>query len=84
MRSGSSGTGSEFCSNACTVNPVGRRESGQASDADQEAFVDERGVTLSRTGVDRAGERLAESQARHTPEYFAALRERLGVPRRMA
>jgi hypothetical protein len=54
------------------------------TDAREETFVDERGVTLSRAGVERAGERLAESRRRHTAEYFAALRERLGIPPRTA
>lgn len=63
---------------------MNRREPEQASDARDETFTDERGVTLSRRGVKRAGERLAESRSRHTPEYFAALRDRLGVPPRAA
>ena len=47
-------------------------------------FVDERGVILSRSGMARAGERLAEARARHTPEYFAVLRDHLGIPPRTA
>jgi hypothetical protein len=58
---------------------MSRREPEQASDARQETFIDERGVALTRAGVDRAGERLAESQARHDADYFAALRDRLGI-----
>jgi hypothetical protein len=60
------------------------REHEQASDAREETFTDERGVKLTRAGVDRAGRRLADSQVRHTPEYFAALRDRLGIPPRAA
>jgi hypothetical protein len=59
---------------------VSRHEPEQVSDAHVESFIDERGVTLTRSGVERAGERLAESRGRHTAEYFAALRDRLGVP----
>lgn len=50
----------------------------------EETFTDERGVTLTRAGVDRAGRRLAELRGRHTPEYFAELRDRLGIPPRAA
>jgi hypothetical protein len=50
-----------------------------ADGVQRETFVDERGVTLTRSGVARAGERLAEARSRHTPEYFAALRARLGI-----
>jgi hypothetical protein len=81
---GSIGPGTLRHSNWCTVGRMGRREREQTSDASKDAFTDERGVTLTRAGVDRAGERLAESRARHTPEYFAALRERLGIPPRTA
>lgn len=63
---------------------MSRREPEQTNEACQETFIDERGVTLSRAGIDRAGKRLAESRARHTPEYFAALRDRLGIPPRTA
>jgi hypothetical protein len=60
---------------------MGRRhEHENISDAPHESFLDERGVTLTRAGVDRAGQRLADSRARHTPEYFAELRDRLGIP----
>ncbi|MEJ3741849.1 hypothetical protein WEI85_00910 [Actinomycetes bacterium KLBMP 9797] len=59
-------------------------EKKRASEAPDETFTDERGVTLSRSGVDRAGERLAESRSRHTSQYFAALRDRLGIPPRTA
>jgi hypothetical protein len=61
---------------------MSRRQNDQASEARDETFTDERGVTLRRSGVDRAGERLAKSRSRHTPEYFAALRARLGIPPR--
>jgi hypothetical protein len=37
-------------------------------------------VTLTRAGVAEAGRRIAESRARHDEEYFAALRDRLGIP----
>jgi hypothetical protein len=47
--------------------------------AQRDTFVDERGVVLTRAGMVRAGERLAESRSRHTSEYFAALRDRLGI-----
>jgi len=63
---------------------MSRRDPERASEARDETFIDERGVMLSRAGVERAGERLADSQARHTPSYFAALRERLGVVPRSA
>jgi hypothetical protein len=63
---------------------VSRQEPEQVSDAHVESFIDERGVTLTRSGVERAGERLAESRSRHTAEYFAALRDRLGIPPRTA
>ncbi len=43
-------------------------------------FVDERGVTLTRAGVEAAGRRIAESRDRHDEAYFAALRDRLGIP----
>jgi hypothetical protein len=60
-----------------------RRDREYTSDARDETFADERGVTLTRAGVDQAGRRLAESRSRHTAEYFAALRDRLGIsPRR--
>jgi hypothetical protein len=55
---------------------------GREQTNDDDTFVDERGITLRRPAVDRAGARLAESRARHTPEYFAALRDRLGIPPR--
>ena len=71
-------------SNWCTVDHMARQEQGQTSDASQGAFTDERGVILTRAGVDRARERIAESRARHTPEYFAALRDRIGIPPRSA
>lgn len=63
---------------------MSRREPEKTSEGHDETFTDERGVTLSRTGVDRAGERLAESRSRHTPDYFAELRDRLGIPPRAA
>jgi hypothetical protein len=63
---------------------MSRHEPEQVSDARPETFTDERGVTLSRVRVERAGERLAESRRRHTAEYFAALRDRLGIPPRTA
>jgi hypothetical protein len=59
---------------------MSRREQERKGDDREEAFTDERGVTLTRTGVDQAGRRLAESRATHTPEYFAVLRDRLGIP----
>lgn len=43
-------------------------------------FVDERGVTLTRAGVEAAGRRIAAARRRHDADYFAALRERLGIP----
>lgn len=43
-------------------------------------FVDERGVTLTRAGVEAAGRRIAAARVRHDAGYFAALRERLGIP----
>jgi len=43
-------------------------------------FVDERGVTLTRAGVAAAGRRIAAARARHDADYFAALRDRLGIP----
>jgi hypothetical protein len=58
---------------------MSRREQERAEEARPETFTDERGVTLTRTGVDQAGRRLAESRARHTPEYYADLRARLGM-----
>jgi hypothetical protein len=63
---------------------MGCQEPEQVGDARTETFVDERGVMLTRAGVERAGERLAESRGRHTAEYFASLRDRLGVPPRTA
>lgn len=66
------------------VDDMSRREHEQASDARPETFTDERGVTLTRAGVDRAGRRLAESRTRHASEYFSALRDRLGIPPRAA
>ena len=63
---------------------MGRQEPEQVGDSLAETFTDERGVTLSRAGVERAGERLADSRRRHTAEYFAALRDRLGIPPRTA
>jgi hypothetical protein len=63
---------------------MSRREHEPTSDARDETLVDERGVTLTRAGVDRAGRRLAEARSRHTAEYFAALRDRLGIPPRTA
>jgi hypothetical protein len=56
----------------------GRRQE-RAPDPRDESFVDERGVTLTRAGVAEAG-RIAESRARHDEDYFAALRDRLGIP----
>jgi hypothetical protein len=41
--------------------------------------VDERGVTLSADGRDRARARLREMDERMTPERWDALRARLGV-----
>lgn len=58
---------------------MSRREREQPGEVSAETFTDERGVVLTRSGVEHAGRRLAESRTRHTPEYFAALRERLGV-----
>ena len=58
---------------------MSRREPEQTSDARPETFIDERGVTLTRAGVNEARERLAQSQTRHDAEYFAALRDRLGI-----
>ena len=63
---------------------MSRREPEQTSDARPETFIDERDVTLTRAGVDQAGMRLAESQARHDADYFSALRDRLGVAPRSA
>jgi hypothetical protein len=57
----------------------GRRQE-RAPDPRDESFVDERGVTLTRAGVAEAGRRIAESRARHDEDYFAALRDRLGIP----
>ena len=62
---------------------MGQRDR-ELTDGADETFTDERGVTLSRDGVDRAGQRLSESRSRHTLDYFAALRERLGIPPRAA
>jgi hypothetical protein len=63
---------------------VSDRRTEQSSEANEESFVDERGVTLSRAGVDGAGRRLAEMRSRHTPDYFAEMRERLGISPRVA
>lgn len=48
------------------------------------AFIDERGVAITRSGLDRAHRRLAEAEARRNPEYWAQLRARLGLPARTA
>jgi hypothetical protein len=61
------------------MSPQDRDQAGEVPD---ETLVDERGVRLSRAAVDHAGSRLAEVRARHTREYFAALRDRLGIRRR--
>lgn len=63
---------------------MSRREPEQTADAPRETFTDERGVELTRVGVERAGEQLAESRARHTSDYFAKLRDRLGIVPRSA
>jgi hypothetical protein len=58
---------------------MGGAEREPANGVQRETFTDERGVTLTKDGVARAGRRLAETRSRHTPEYFAALRDRLGI-----
>jgi hypothetical protein len=63
---------------------MSRREPEQTSNRRDETFTDERGVELTRAGVERAGERIAESQARHDRDYFASLRDRLGIVPRSA
>jgi hypothetical protein len=63
---------------------MNRGERDRPTESQDETFVDERGVVLSRSGMARAGERLAEARTRHTPEYFATLRDRLGIPSRTA
>lgn len=53
-----------------------------AADAQQDGTVtDERGVTLTAQGRQRARAKLADARAKHTPEYWAALRERLNLPK---
>jgi hypothetical protein len=42
-------------------------------------WVDERGVTLTAAGVERARRRLVEADERRSPEQLRLLREMLGL-----
>src|SRR5262249_22100703 len=60
------------------------REGMTRPDSDRVDTVDERGVTLTAEGRQHARAQLDQAAVRTTPEYWADLRRRIGLPPRAA